>query len=177
MIPPRRKTRASAPLLADTLEPPVVGAAVEILWEGEGTYFRGILARRGPAPFTFDVTYDDGDSETVNLDSEFWRFARRVDEPHRSFVPGDVTELWGRVGNNWSDSGETSVKRRRLMSIGVTDDADLLVYRPKQVEEPLSPTSVQPRAIVAVRTKKESDIVPVKVRLKRAFASGRLWCT
>lgn len=176
MIPPRRKTRASAPLHADTLDPPAVGDAVEIFWEGERAYFRGILARRGAVPFTFDVMYDDGDFETVTLDSEFWRFAGCANDPHLSFVPGDITELWGRVGSKWDHPGEASEKRwcRRLVSIGEADDTDLLVYRPKHTAEPLSPTSVRPRADAAMGEKEKSDIVPIKVRLKRTVASGRL---
>lgn len=177
MIPPRRTTRAAAPRFADTPKPPAVGDVVEILWEGEGAYFRGNLVRHDGGPFRFQVVYDDGDRETVDLDAEFWRYAESTAVGlHKSFVPGDVAELWMKPTELLAPSGDMRWpgEMGSNLKLDVGEDPCALEYRPKISSEPLSPTNLFPQASFASLQDDSIERMPIKVRLKRAVALGRL---
>lgn len=147
MIPPARTTRARAPQHTPPV-PPRPGDVVDVWWEGEGDYFRGVLLRDASAPrFTFLVAYDDGDRQTHDLDAEFWRYA---DSPDAPFPPGFCTEAW--------EHEPSRNKRRREDS----DDDEMHIPRFAAEEQ------VSPRAVLV--QPEPDEMVPFKVRFKRARA-------
>lgn len=90
-MPPKKARPGPMP------KPPSLGDAVEVLWQGERRYYRGVLTRQNNAlPYTYLIFYDDGDREIIDLDEETWHYARPT---HRAksrakFTPGDLAQLW-----------------------------------------------------------------------------------
>ena len=54
---------------------PAVGQAVEVFWDGEGEWFRGMVTKLDDSEQQIFVKYDDGDEEWVDLRQEQFRNA------------------------------------------------------------------------------------------------------
>lgn len=73
---------------------PEVGDFVEIWWDDDKTYYRGrLLGRRGRDGNFFHIKYDDSDRETVDLNTETWKFSpfpqRFESDPEEDNEDGD----------------------------------------------------------------------------------------
>lgn len=158
MIPPRRTTRAVAPQNADSAKVPTVGDRIEILWEGDDVYFRGTLVRAEKNTwFNFLILYDDGEGEVVDLNCEYWRYCGEdIDDLNKSFVPGDITELWPQ--NSVRPPGDSSLSSTVAESSSGKGLED--------VPEPVSPTSICRTGLGRMHIQEPVQMLPIKARLK-----------
>jgi hypothetical protein len=90
-----------------------VGTRVEVYWDGEGTYFPGILtkkSKRSNQGDCFFIEYDDGDREWIHLDREIYR----LEESPRTSVQADDNDSTHADIETESSAGMTS--RRSILS-------------------------------------------------------------
>lgn len=171
MIPPCRSTRATEPQHADSAKPPAVGDRVEVLWEDDDVYFRGVLVRAVEnAWFKFLILYEDGDSEVVELNYEYWRYCGDdVDNLNTSFVPGDITELWPGTASVrlHEDSSFCSTVTQFDKAVATHEEQSVPGKKESECDpEPVSPTAVHRAPFRISETQKPIEMLPIKVRLK-----------
>lgn len=131
MLPPPRATRGPASPMSDDLpvpkaqRAPRVGDRVDILWEDRGQYYRGTLMHRVKRKtYVFQIRYDDGDLQQLDLNNFQWLHATKEHESKREhiliydaleFIPGrSDSDKASAITQSFADLSSREVKARVL---------------------------------------------------------------
>lgn len=125
-----------------------VGARVEVYWEEEGEYFRGIVSQYAPSNRNskpFFVLYSDGDSEWINFEQERFRLLSTPPErerpvgPSKEIAPKAELTVIDKPGDNTFQASAVCEKPRKIAKAPSALDASRVDNVPQKSEKKISP--------------------------------------
>lgn len=88
---PRPKKMPKRKFSSNGLAFPGIGDTVEVYWPDDNRYYSGTIAAFSEIDGKFQVSYEDGDTERLNLEEEHWRFG--PDKKKKALTPTSPVDV------------------------------------------------------------------------------------